>query len=316
MGLGTLDKAGWRSCQNIQRNFVKYQSHEPSVGRYFSERPSISKAVLSVIIPTEDADRGGYFAKLLADITAQDFINYELIVIKGDPRQGRAINIGAALAKGKYLLTLDDDSALPDSQTFTKLVALMDANPDIGMAGGANTIPTDASPFVKRVMAQVPRRSWEPVTGITDSDLAEHPLLIMRADAFREVGGENELIPRGLDPYLRQQFRQAGWRVVIAPDVAYHHLPPDTFGKLARQFYRNGYQAAYVNRQHPEWVIETPSDHGAFEVRRPLWLRLLRFPVRMCAALIRGRWVWFVCQCCYALGFVAFVARREKQRNT
>lgn len=310
-----LGEGMWRPAVGIKRSFVAHRLdnaappqvwHVPAVG---------GKLVLSVIIPTADADRGGYFARLLQDIAAQDFSDYELIVVKGDPRQGRAINIGAALARGKYLLTLDDDSSLPDFHTFAKLVAAMDAHADIGMAGGANTIPADATPFVQRAMRQIPRRSWEPVGKITDSDLAEHPCLIMRADAFRGVGGENELLPRGLDPYLRRQFRQAGWRVVIVPGVIYHHLPPDTWGKLVRQFFRNGRHAAFVNRHHPEWVIETPAHHGLFVERRPLWRRLLRYPARMAASLFKGQWVWTICQACYAAGFVYAMAKFDDSKE-
>ena len=67
-----------------------------------------------------------------------------------------AIDTAAALAAGEYLLTLDDDSSLPDTDALHTLVAAMDAHPDIGMAGGSNTVPAWATPFVQRVMRQVP----------------------------------------------------------------------------------------------------------------------------------------------------------------
>jgi GT2 family glycosyltransferase len=223
--------------------------------------------------------------------------------VRGDSRQGRAINIGAALAQGIYLLTLDDDTSLPDPETFSKLVAVMEAHPEIGIAGGNNVIPPDASPFVRRVMQQIPRRSWEPVSKITDSDLAEHPCLIMRTEEFKAVGGENELIPRGLDPYLREEFRKLDKRVVVAPGIIYHHLPPDNLDKLLRQFSRNGRQAAFVNRNYPQWVIETPIVHGSFRAEMPLPLRLLRFPIRLLYALTTGKPIWFLCEVAYALGF-------------
>ncbi|MCK4791505.1 MAG: hypothetical protein KAV87_47675, partial [Desulfobacteraceae bacterium] len=199
---------------------------------------------------------------------------------------------------------LDDDTSLPDPETFSKLVAVMEAHLEIGIAGGNNVIPPDASPFVRRVMQQIPRRSWEPVSKITDSDLAEHPCLIMRTEEFKAVGGENELIPRGLDPYLREEFRKLDKRVVVAPGIIYHHLPPDNLDKLLRQFSRNGRQAAFVNRNYPQWVIETPIVHGSFRAEMPLPLRLLRFPIRLLYALTTGKPIWFLCEVAYALGFV------------
>jgi hypothetical protein len=154
-------------------------------------------------------------------------------------------------------------------------------------------------------MRQIPRRSWKPVQKITDSDLAEHPCMIMRTKEFKLAGGENELIPRGLDPYLRQKFRELRKRVVVVPGVIYHHLPPDNFNKLMRQFYRNGRQAAFTNRNYPQWVIETPPGHGPFKAKQPLALRLFRFPLRLLHALVAGKPIWFFCEFVYALGFIS-----------
>jgi GT2 family glycosyltransferase len=295
--------ASWRPAGGVARRFVRYPNSQASPGMVWQDSPPDGQITLSVVVPTSDAYRGGYFPKLLVQISRQECSDFELIVVRGDPRQGRAINVGAALARGKYLLTLDDDTSLPDPQTFSKLVRIMETYPDIGMSGGNNVIPPDASALVRRVMRQVPRRSWEPVREIVDSDLAEHPCLMMRTAEFKAVGGENELLPRGLDPYLRQAFRQAGKRVVVVPDVIYHHLPPDSLGGLLAQFFRNGRQAAFANRHYPPGVIETPSDHGPFRPVMPLSLRVLRFPLRLLYALLRGRPVWFLCEVAYALGF-------------
>jgi glycosyltransferase involved in cell wall biosynthesis len=294
----------WQPVTCILRPFVRYPSDEASTGGFWQYSPQNVRVILSVIIPTFDAYRDGYLLKLLAQIESQDFLDFELIVVKGDPRQGRAINIGAAVARGKYLLTLDDDTSLPDPETFSKLVAVMEANPKIGIAGGSNIIPPDAKPLIRLVMKQVPRRSWKLVQTITDSDLAEHPCLIMRKEEFMAVGGENEQMPRGLDPYLREEFRKLGKRIVVVPEVFYHHLPPGSFHKLIRQFYRNGQQAAFCNRKYPQWVIETPENHGPFKARVPFPLRLLRFSIRLLRALVTLKFIWFVCEMVYALGFV------------
>lgn len=190
-----LSEAVWYPAVNVERPFVWHLNKQNSPGSIWHEKHKSSDApIISIIIPTFDAFRNGYFPKLLDQISRQNFSQFEIIVVRADPRQGRAINIGAALAKGKYLLTLDDDTALPDPETFSKLMAVMEEHSEIGMAGGNNVIPKDASPFVGSVMKQIPRRSWKPVQKITDSDLAEHPCLIMRTEEFKKVGGENEEI--------------------------------------------------------------------------------------------------------------------------
>ena len=301
--------AAWHDASAIDRSFVRIRNAKPSPGCY-RQIPcnDAGGPVVTVIIPTSDAGRGGMFKRLLEQLRDQDMRRFEVIVVKGDPRQGRAINVAASLAAGTYLLTLDDDTSLCDTGAIGKLVDAMENNPDIGIAGGNAVIPCTASAFIKRAMRQIPRRAWKPVERITDSDLAQHPCLMMRTSDFKDIGGENELIPRGLDPYLRQQVRAAGKRVVLIPGVTYAHLPPDTLPKLIRQFYRNGRQAAYVNRYYPQWVIETPPGHGAFNPHAPVWLRAVRLPLRTLKALCTGNGIWCACQCAYAAGFIAGMA--------
>jgi glycosyltransferase involved in cell wall biosynthesis len=309
---GNIQSDRWEPVTSINRSFVKHIDSGNSPGKIWRQEPADSNITLSVIIPTIDAHRDGYLPKLLIQISRQSFAEYQIVVVKGDPSQGRAINTAAALSKGKYILTLDDDTSLPDPMTFNKLVAIMESHPDIGIAGGNNIVPSDAKLFVRRVMHELPRRSWEPVQEIVDSDLAEHPCMIMRTEEFKLVGGENELIPRGLDPYLRQEFRKIHKRVVVVPKVIYHHLPPDSFGKLLVQFYRNGRQAAYAQRNFPQWMIETPQKHGHFKEKRTFLFRIARFPLRLLQALVTGKPIWFICEVFYALGFASECISSEK----
>src|SRR3990172_645940 len=188
--------ASWRPAAGVDRPFVRHLNGQASPATVWQDSPPGGRLRLSVVIPTSDAYRGGSFPKLLVQIGCQDLSDFELIAVRGDPRQGRAINIGAALARGEYLLTIDDDISLPDPETFRKLVAVMQAHPDIGMAGGNNVIPADASPFQRRVMREIPRRSSQLVSEITESDLAEHGCLIMPTEEVKAVGGGDEVIPR------------------------------------------------------------------------------------------------------------------------
>ena len=124
----------------------------------------------------------------------------------------------------------------------------------------------------------------------------------MAADFKAKTGIEVEVIP--------VSEKDLGTRTTAAyaagdlPDIIYHHLPPETWGGLLGQMYRNGYQAAYANLHSPEWVIETPAEHGDFTLRVPLWKRILRYPLRMLKSLFSGQWLWVICQTWYAVGFV------------
>src|SRR3989442_12211521 len=96
--------ASWRSAGGIARPFVRYPSATPSPGMACQTVPLSGEARLSVVIPTADANRGGYFHNLLVQIGRQDFRDFEVIVVAGDPRPGPASKVGTALARGNNLL--------------------------------------------------------------------------------------------------------------------------------------------------------------------------------------------------------------------
>ena len=283
---------------------MRYRDPEPSPGQIWHYDSDSQPNELTIVIPTLDGRRGGYLARLIKQILNQNYQSFEIIIIQGDPSQGRAINLAVSIAKGKYILTLDDDTFIPHQNTLSNLVKAIEECPDIGMAGGINIIPDNAEAFIKRTMKELPRRSTPKVDRIVDSDMAEHPLLIMRKSVFIKIGGENELIPRGLDPYLREEFRKAGCRVVVVPGVEYSHLPPPTLPKLMKQFYKNGKKAAFCNIYFPQWVIETPDFHGEFNKKMPFSRRAIRYTKELLKAAFNSKWILFISQIVYAFGFL------------
>lgn len=132
---------------------------------------------------------------------------------------------------------------------------------------------------------------------------------------FFQVGGENELIPRGLDPYLRQAFREAGYDVVVIPDVYIHHLPPATLRQLVRQFFRNGKAAVYVNKFYPQWVYDLTTSHEELVTPKVGWMhRLGRQVVRLVSALTRLRFLYLASQGSYLLGFLwGFITLKDRE---
>ena len=295
---------------NINRKFVLHKNNSSTSQEWALEKIEPQSKLfqnypkVSVIIPTLDGHRNGHLPDLLEQLKKQTLQNFETIIIKGDRRQGRAINSGAEIARGKYLLTLDDDTRLMSSKTFERLLGVLENNQDIGMAGGINIIPENASLFVKKAMKELPRRSTPKVNEVIESDLAEHPLLLFRKDVFKSVGGENELLPRGLDPYLRSEFRKAGYKVVVVPKAYYSHLPPASLMELVRQFFRNGKMSAYCNKFFPQWLFETPDCHvNVFIEKRPFYFRTVRYIKNILLNCIKGHWIYLSAYLAYAFGF-------------
>ena len=290
---------------NISRPFVKYPKGE-SKGRVEIHRPEgVTAPTISIIIPTMGAVRQEFLPGLLAQIERQTFRNFEVILIIGDTRQGRAINCGAVIAKGKYLVTFDDDTRLGSDDLLEKMLALVEAHPEIGMAGVANLVPDNATWFVRRTMRELPRRTSPVVAEITDSDMAEHPCCMIPRKVFLQIGGENELIPRGLDPYIRQEIRRAGYRVVVLPELYIHHLPPKTFRKFVRQFYRNGKMAAYVNKFYPQFVVELTTEHGtAVAPKRSTFVRIVSYIWRLLKTIGTLRLFYLLSLVLYLSGYL------------
>lgn len=243
--------------------------------------------------------------RLLASVARQSFTDHEVILVKGVSPQGKAINQGASKARGEILIILDDDSELADGDVFARLVATLEADPKIGMAGASIVMFPDANAFQRRASRQFPRFHTPVVEAITDSDLACHGCCAIPRVLFEAIGGEREDLIRGLDPDLRVRIRAAGYRVVLAPGARIYHPLPSNWRRLLRIFFRNGVGSAYAYKFQRDSVYEThESLHDAdFQPRTSLAYRVVRYPVRLLAAMGRGQWMRFGAYCSYALGY-------------
>ena len=261
---------------------------------------------VSVIIPSWDGYRNGCVPRLLESVRAQTFTDYELHVIKGVSPQGKAINHGAALSRGKILLVLDDDSRLADETVFQRLVDTLDGEPKIGMAGASIVLAPEATAFQRRAARQFPRFNTPVVDVITDSDLACHGCCAIPSAVFRAVGQEREDIIRGLDPDLRVRLRASGYRVVLVPGARIFHPLPNGWRQLLRQFFRNGYGSAYAWKFQRESVYETHEElhDQTFVAKTSLPYRILRYPLRLLKALFTGQTMRFGAYGAYAFGYV------------
>lgn len=272
--------------------------------------------MISIIIPTIGQARRDGLNSLLSDIGKQTLKEKEVIVIEGEDRQGRAINKGASKAKGDILVIMDDDARLGHPDVLKNLINVLESDTTIGMAG-ASTIPRpDDSLFQKIAIKQVPRRYCPVVHEVTESDMAHHPCCAIPKKVFQEIGGENEVLIRGLDPELRYRIRKKGYRIVIAPDSWIYHSLPGSMKGIFKMYYKNGKAAAYAYLTNPDLVFEAPWGlrNRYFTPKTNFSYRVLRYGKNLLLNFITLKAVALISMLAYGAGYAAeFFAQRLSQ---
>ncbi|WP_340148089.1 glycosyltransferase [Gaiella occulta] len=264
-------------------------------------------------MPSLDGERNGNLQRLLADLAGQTLTDIELLVVQGVRPNGRARNVGAVRARGRYLVFIDDDVRLGHRDVLANLVHALVDDPSLGLVGPSQLPPPDASRFQRAVARQLPRMRFPVVDRTTDTDMVTHMCLAVAAQLWRQVGGEHDDLVRGTDPDLRERVRAAGRRVAVVPDSWAYHPPPASLPSLIRSAWCGGRGAAWVRRHHPELAFDVPEGPfvGRAPVRRPAY-RLARLGARLLLAALRGRFLLLVSDLAYAAGYASLrLARNE-----
>ncbi len=180
------------------------------------------------VILVDNASSDGT-AELLASLEG------DVQVIRNSENMGfaRACNQGAALARGKYIIVLNNDT-LPQPGWLEALIAEADSDPNVGIVGCKLLYPDTGKvqhagigwidglpdhPF-RHADAQAPE-----VIQVRDLDMVTGACMLIRRDLFALVGGFDEgFLNGGEDIDLCLQVRRAGFRVRYTPEsVLYHH---------------------------------------------------------------------------------------------
>jgi GT2 family glycosyltransferase len=236
-----------------------------------------------------------------------------VLIVEGVRPNGRARNVGAAEARGRTLVFIDDDVRLGHPELLANLVRALAADPSLGLVGPSQLPPPDATRFQRAAARQLSRACFPVVGRVIDTDMVTHACLAIPADLWRAIGGEHDELVRGTDPDLRARVRGAGRRVAVVPGTWAYHPPPASLGAMARSAWRGGRGAAWVRRHHPDLAYDVPEGPfaGMSRVRR-LPYRVARFAVRVAGALVRGRVLLVASDLAYAAGYLSFLlARRE-----
>jgi O-antigen biosynthesis protein len=157
-------------------------------------------------------------------------------VIKNEENVGflRAVNQGASMANGRYLLLLNNDAVIRPG-SLSRAIELIDNSPDIGAVGGRIILPDgllqEAGSIVWNdgsclgyARGQLPETNE--VMFRRDVDYCSGVFLLTRRDLFMEMGGFDEAYAPAYFEETDYCFRlwERGMRVVYDPDVAVDHF--------------------------------------------------------------------------------------------
>lgn len=171
-----------------------------------------------------------------------------LVTMRQEPLgPGAARNLGAAAARGRWLVFTADDCA-PAPDWLERLERRLTVNPG-ALVGGltVNALPDDPYATSSALLIDYLGRS-------RDSQATETPFftpnnLAVPADLFKEVGGfDPSLGATGEDRDFCDRWIARGLPIVTAPEAIVRHAHPQTltgfwrqhvaYGRGSRQFYR------------------------------------------------------------------------------
>ncbi len=289
-------------CAGIKRE-------TPNPGLPTPRKPQASKSgeipSITAVIPSRDGSRGGNVGRLAADLDGQT-VRCQVEVVVGVSPCGRAHNEGARRSRGEILVFVDDDVRLGHARVVENLVRVLVDHPDVGIAGASQLAPLSANPFQRLCARRLPRSVFPVVGRIVDTDMATHAAMAIRRDLYEKVGGEPEDLLRADDQVLRARVRDAGLRVVVAPDTWVFHPPPESWRAFARARMRDGIAAAHDRRKRPDLLFDAPEGAGVVRtVRRPFLWRAARAAGRFSADLLTGNVLSLASRLLHGAGYAA-----------
>jgi GT2 family glycosyltransferase len=210
-----------------------------------------------------------------------------------------------------YVQFVDGDCEL-DVHWPTQAVSFLEANPNVGVVCGRRRERYPEQTIFNWLCDQ----EWQGPTGDVRACGGD---AMIRASAFKSVGGYRSDLVAGEEPELCVRLRAAGWRIWrLDQEMTLHDAAMTRFGQWWRRTMRGGYafaQGAYLHGAAPE-------HHWVWEARRA-WIWGLWLPLACLAAgVVTSPWLgpWgFTSFLIYPLQVIRQTARNHgslRQRAT
>jgi GT2 family glycosyltransferase len=181
-----------------------------------------------------------------AEMVTSRFPNVTLFLNNENRGFSKAQNQAIAASKGRYIMLLNPDALIPDSNTLSEIVAFMDGNPDIGILGprilntdgslhfSARRFPTIGAGLFRRTplgklfpnnryVRDYVLSDWAH-DEVRDVDWVSGAALVIRKQLTNDIGTLDErFFMYCEDVDWAYRAKQAGWRVCYYPMVKVIH---------------------------------------------------------------------------------------------
>jgi GT2 family glycosyltransferase len=216
----------------------------------------------------------------------------------------RACNEGAQLARGHYLVFLNNDT-LPTPGWLEKMIGLAEGDPQIGIVGCKLLYPEGRIQHIGVVFGKNrnPRHLYRgfqadilPAKVCREYQAVTGACLLLRREIFSSVGGMNEIYLNSYeDMDLCLKVRAKGYRIMVCTDSIVYHFEGMSEGRRAHDF-RNAalFKARWadqievdLDRWHSLDGLQVEADefeaHEGYEPRQERWIEALWKRVYSCS---------------------------------
>lgn len=216
----------------------------------------------SIIIPIRKKNK--YLAQTLSHLKNQTFKNFEILVITdkisktANPAQKR--NLGAKIAKGKYLAFLDDDS-YPDKNWLKNALKVFNTNTNLSAVCGPCLTPPNNN--IKQIASGLVWSSWlgSGAAGRYRNSIQkqrfvdDYPTvnLIVKKSDFNKVKGFDTHHWPGEDTVLCLNLtKKLNKKILYHPNIVVYHHRREIFNSHLAQIKRYALHRGFFAKKFPQ----------------------------------------------------------------
>lgn len=166
--------------------------------------------------------------------------------------QAAAMNLGAAAARGRYLLRIDAHAEYPASYTSTCIRLLEETEAvNTGCAWRTEARSKMGKTIAKLLTSSFAVGGASFRVGAGSGYVDTVPFGAFRKEFFQQLGGFDERLARSEDNEINYRIRKRGGKIYMTSDIQVTYYCRETVGALAKQAFANGKWTIIASRLCP-----------------------------------------------------------------